>query len=305
MSVQKSGSPESTKDSTTGADRSELNVKKAQRLESLLVDDNNLPPVEHLAGREVKVVDQMKRSLPRQLLITLLFSLVLTGFVLLVVNLLSSSTQKAQQENKISAQRLPIPKRVTPKKSVAENSQSDISSTIAQDQPATNQQGQNSLVVFPEPDKTSPAVLYSVRVGPLMGQEEIQRATAILSQLGLQYRKISGRGVVKMIRLREGIYPEAVAEKRLMDVRKISKEAFLLPQGVEKALYIGSFHEEVKALQFQQELAQKQLNVVPVAVDLTMDGPCLVALQADLQTAQQIAEHLKSYGWNIQLREAE
>ena len=305
MSAEKSGFPESTKD-TTGDTTSQS--RKGQRLESLLVDDTDIPPVGHLAGREVKVVDQVKRNLPGQILLILLASLLVVGIGLWIVNFLPLSVQQNRTEIQSVEQRLPVPPRTPQEPSVVvADVQEGTGSTADEVLPATAQQTQLPSAVLPvsEPNKIVSEQLYSVRIGPLMSKDEMQQAKEVLERLGLPFQRTSGRGLVTMTRLREGIYPEPMAQKRLNEVKKISKEAFLLPQGAEKALYVGSFHEEFKALEFQQELAQKQLKVTPVKVELTMEGPCLVALQADIQTAQQVAAHLQTYGWGIQLIDSE
>ena len=304
MSIEKSGFPESTKDTTAGtADRS----KKGQRLESLLVDDMDIPPVGHLAGREVKVVGLVKRNQPRQILLILLASLLVVAIGLWIINFLPLSAQQNRTEIQPVEQRLPVPPRTPQQPSVVADAQERKGSMADEVSPATAQQVQPAPAVLPasEPNISVSHHLYSVRIGPLMSKDEMQQARDVLERLGLPFQRTSGRGLVTMTRLREGIYPEPMAKKRLNEVKKISNEAFLLPQGAEKALYVGSFHEEYKALEFQQELAQKQLKVTPVTVELALEGPCLVALQADLQTAQQVAAHLKTYGWGIQLIDSE
>lgn len=145
--------------------------------------------------------------------------------------------------------------------------------------------------------------LHTVVVGPFISGESLKNAEQTLAELGLQAEKESGRGMVSMIRLQEGIYSSAQAQKRLVKLKKIIKSAFLLPQGTKKVLYAGSFSEKDRALQLQAQLKQKHVDVELVKAEISMNGTLLIALKADQQTAGQLAQHIKERGLNVQVKQ--
>ena len=51
----------------------------------------------------------------------------------------------------------------------------------------------------------------------------------------------------------------------------------------------------------QADLAQKMINVSLVDSEVTMNGTILVTLQADQQTAREVAAHISSLGLHSQL----
>ncbi len=104
-----------------------------------------------------------------------------------------------------------------------------------------------------------------------------------------------------MIRLLEGVYPAAEARVRLVQLKKIDKSTFLIPLGDKLAVYAGSFRQESRARELQKNLADQMVNVSLVENDVTMKGTLLVALQADQQTANEVAAHISSLGLHTQL----
>lgn len=138
--------------------------------------------------------------------------------------------------------------------------------------------------------------LYRVLVGPIVGSEEVEQATALLIDKGFRPQPQTGSGTVDMIRLLEGIYPQAQAQERLEELRSEFSSAFLLPDGDRWALYIGSFSDRDRARRQQRALAERQIEVVQVDSQLTMTGTLLIVARADEKTAEGMASEIRSAG---------
>ncbi len=268
-------------------------INKSRRLEELLLDDQEVHPVEELTGREVRIVSRKRSALSSWWLATLvLFVLAAVGAGLLQVKLSVRPEPVAPQASAAFEHRMPIPSRpvkaVPPPAPTADN---PVHETAAPAQP------------LPSP-AAAPArteKLYTVAVGPFLTEEEIGRASAALEALGLQAERQRGHGRVDMIRLRLGGFPEQQARLRLNELKQYTNSAFLLPEGEQWALYAGSFHDRARALRLQQELAQQQIVVDLQTTAIEMDGTLLLALQADQQTARQVAGHVREQGLNAQI----
>ncbi len=150
-------------------------------------------------------------------------------------------------------------------------------------------------------DKPQPTAMYAVLVGPLIGQQEVAEATTQLRKLGFEPELTRGKGPVEMIRLLEGVYPPAEARKRIQVIKQKTGDAFLMPTGENLAIYVGSFHDQGRAAKFSAQLAEKGVKVSQVTSDVELDGRMLKALQADQETAQQVAKHIAQYGLRAQV----
>ena len=144
--------------------------------------------------------------------------------------------------------------------------------------------------------------LFEVKVGPFLGRDELDQAISDLQELGFQPEQIRGDGLVKMIRLQKGIYPDKEARAQLEKLKKKVKSAFLLrdEEGT-LAVYAGSFHQEKRALKMQEDLAKKGINVTLVDNEVIMKGTMLTVLQADQQTAREVADHIATFGFYTQI----
>lgn len=138
--------------------------------------------------------------------------------------------------------------------------------------------------------------LYRVEVGPIVSNDELERATALLIDKGFRPRPQPGTGTVDMIRLLEGIYPLAQAQERLAQLRAEFPTAFILPDGDRWALYIGSFSDRDRARSQQRTLAERDIQVAQVDSQLTMSGTLLIVAHADEMTAEGIAAEIRSSG---------
>jgi len=138
--------------------------------------------------------------------------------------------------------------------------------------------------------------VYRVLVGPFISQRALERAEELLRQRGFQPERQRGSGTVDMIRLLEGIYPLALAQQRLEELRNEFASAFLLPDGDRWALYIGSFSDRDRARRQQRDLAERQIEVVQVDSQLTMEGPLLVVVRSGLNAAEEVATDINTSG---------
>ncbi len=151
--------------------------------------------------------------------------------------------------------------------------------------------------VATEPEKTSaPVILYSVMVGPFVSKSSLSEAIEQLRALGFEPQQTSGRGMVEMIRLLEGRYPAKEARSRLAALKKKVRSAFVLRDGEQRAIYAGSFYDGERAEKLRSELAESGIRLTPVVGEVEMDGKMLIALQADQQTAREVAEHIGKSG---------
>lgn len=144
-------------------------------------------------------------------------------------------------------------------------------------------------------------VLYSVLVGPYLSSGQLDAAAAELKKLGFAAKQTEGRGVVTMTRLLEGVYPAQQAHRRLAELQKTVKSAFLLPAGGKLALYVGSFADPERASRFKAQLAGQGLRVEPVVSDIEMNGKMLLVVRADRETAGQIAARIAKSGFKTQV----
>lgn len=269
---------------------------QAHSLESLLVDTVENDPIGALSGREVKVVRDNRPFVSRFLFVCLFGCLFLVALTLAYFKIYSRPMPITEPLYPLSERR-PIP----PRPQIQKNSQtvSSIGDKLVKgpqaDAIAESVEQIEAKVGEPE------AQLQRVSVGPFLTREEIDNATAVLTTMGLQAQSRKGRGPVKMIRLKAGVYSANEADAHLSELKKQSSSAFLLREGSTKVLYAGSFHDQDRARQLQQDLAEKNIFVTPVEVDMTLEGTFLDTLKVDQQTAGQLAEHLCEKGLSARI----
>jgi len=269
-------------------------VVAEQRVESLLFDDSSSSqPVDGAVQQAVAIVDDRKTNHHRALIMLLLLCALFFAAGYYYVNNLTAPPLPVTQMGLYVSPMIPVPVRP----------QIDLPVAIADN-------GVEAPLADAEIDSSVSALfvdsavpLFTVAVGPFISDADLQQATRRLEELGLQPQKVPGRGQVTMIRLLEGIYPEAEARVRLKELKKTVKSIFLLPLGDKLAVYAGSFHQESRALRMQDELALQMVKVSLVDSEVTMNGTLLVALQADQQTANEVAAHISRLGFHTQLLE--
>ena len=157
-----------------------------------------------------------------------------------------------------------------------------------------------SAAVKPEL-QPKPVVLYSVLVGPFLTPVEREAAAAKLRKGGFGSEITKGRGMVTMIRLREGVYPPAMGRQKLVELRKVVKSAFLMPTGEKMTLFAGSFADPVRADVLSKQLAKRGIRLKRIATEIEMQGDLLLVKQADQETARQIAQTVSGMGLKAQV----
>lgn len=145
-------------------------------------------------------------------------------------------------------------------------------------------------------EEAGPAALYSVMVGPFLSKAKLTPAVKQLRELGFKPQQTTGRGMVTMIRLLEGTYPADEARTRWTALKKKTRSAFMLPAGDERALYAGSFQDAERAEILVDKLAVAGVGLTRVATAVEMDGKMLRVVQADQQTAKQVARQIGKTG---------
>ena len=260
--------------------------------------------VNELAGEEVRGVQPPVKtgSLGRPLVVLLVLVLVLGGaFYLVKSGLLTigAAPQIATVQLQPQLIRMPIERPIeevsveSKPVSAAESSQPPQKS-----EPTVMAETKSTLK-----EKTiPPAELYSVLVGPYLSTNQLEAAALELRKLGYGVKQTEGRGMVTMTRLLEGVYPPSQAHQKLAALSKVVDSAFLLRSGKDLALYAGSFADPARAAVLMEQLARKGVSVRPVAGEIEMNGKMLLAVQADLQTAKQLAAQIEKAGFKTQLK---
>ncbi|MDA3903292.1 MAG: hypothetical protein PF441_07595 [Desulfuromusa sp.] len=274
-----------------------------KRIESLLIDDSDsLRSFAYIAEQEVRVVNSGKNRFGSLLALSLLCAL-LFGVGYYYLTHMSAQQPPVTKLSLYVSPKLPVPARpiidipATVAAVAEETSSPDLNTAVAEKKELETKKS----VVTPRVDIAVP--LFTVTVGPFINDDELQQAMSRLQEFGFQPQKKPGRGQVTMIRLLEGIYPEKEARMHLVTLKEVTKTAFLLPDGKKLAVYAGSFHQEIGARQLQAELAHEMINVALVDSKITMNGTMLTALQADQQTAREVAAHISSLGLQTQVIE--
>ena len=265
-------------------------VNDQDRLESLLLDNSDrkktvsVDEIENLANR--------KTGHPDVLIIlsvlSILFLLVVGYYYL---KTMTSSQSAVEQVVFYTSPRQPIPARQKNEPVIEVVTVVTKGADLEKEAPE----------VIPPVDNTIP--LFTVNVGPFISDTELQQAISQLKAIGFQSQKKPGRGQVVMIRLLEGIYPTGEAQAHLAALKKVVDSAFLMPDGDNLAVYAGSFHEESQARLTRDELAHKKVRVSLVDSEVTMNGTMLMVLQADQQTAGEVAAHISSLGLSTHVAE--
>ena len=284
MVVGKWDIPEVIDDS---AEKTSTQVVRQERLESLLFDDSSHSQTgDCVVQQSSRVMGGKQTLIPLLLLVVLFFAV-----YYLYVSYISVARLPATQMNHYVSPMIPIPARP----------QNDLPAVRANKSHKTPPVGAEINSFANSPGANSVVPLFTVAVGPFINDIDLQEAIGLLEDLGLQPQKVSGRGLVTMIRLLEGVYPEDEARIHLAELKEIDESAFLLPLGDKLAVYAGSFHRESWAKEMQNDLAAHMVNVALVESEITMNGTLLTVLQADQQTANEMAAHISSLGLHTQL----
>ncbi len=261
-------------------------------LESLLFDESPKPQsVNFVVQQSSQVIgDRRINHFGSLIMLLLLFSL-LFGAGYYYLTFISASQLPATQAELYVSPMIPVPARL----------ESDIPVAASDTGPETPLENVETTPLVTSLPVEGAVPLFTVAVGPFVNDVDLQQAIVLLEELGLQPQKVSGRGLVTMIRLLEGVYPVDEARIRLAELKEIDESAFLLPLGDKLAVYAGSFHRESWAKEMQNDLASHMVNVALVESEITMNGTLLTVLQADQQTANEMAAHISGLGLHTQL----
>lgn len=132
-----------------------------------------------------------------------------------------------------------------------------------------------------------PASSYQVLVGPFIAKARQDEAVSKLQKLGFTPQKTRGRGFITMTRLLEGLYPAEEARQRILALKKITGDAFMLPVDGKRAIYVGSFNDAERAADYAAKLADKGVKVTLVASEVEMTGSMLLVVKTGEQDARK------------------
>jgi hypothetical protein len=142
--------------------------------------------------------------------------------------------------------------------------------------------------------------LCSIEIGPSLSPHLLKKADKILRNNGVDGQQKSVIGKFTFIRLLEGVYPPDKARLCLKELIPIC-EAFVLPKGDNLAVYAGSFQNPQNAVRFSQMLAQKDIHLTPVSIELETQGQILVVPKVYRKTAESISEEVARLGLNAKV----
>lgn len=262
-----------------------------KRLEELLLDESDETQTSELScAQDIKVVDARRGSHLISLTILIVAFLLVLGIGFVYLKHQANHQAIGVEQQHFTSKKIPIP--IRPE---------TVNSNVVEAEPAaisTNTVSVEAVVPKKSISETTPqpSSLFSVSVGPLISDDEVTQAISQLQVLGFQPEKTQGHGVVTMIRLLEGTYPPTVARRHLQKLKTKVASAFLLPHGDKLSVFAGSFHQEERAAKLRDELAAKNVAVTLVDGHIKMVGTELVVLQADRQTAKEVADHLSELG---------
>ena len=143
---------------------------------------------------------------------------------------------------------------------------------------------------------------YALEIGPCISRAEVKRVGDILNTLNLPFSQSSGTGKVKMVRLREGVYPAAEARLKLSKLKKTVSSAYVIPEPDNKlALCLGSFHDPSRANSFAAVLMQKNIRVTAVTVEIEMPGQLLVVDSLGSENSEVVIDKMQKLGLTARL----
>jgi len=268
-----------------------------KRLEELLLDEGDNSPANSLSGaQDVKIVAERRGSYVITLLVLVIILLVLgLGFVFLKVR--ANEQIGGIQNHYFTSPKIPVPARPATVDSSDKDEKAVVSSTNID---TVEAKSSSENIVEPTPQLPT---LFSVSVGPLISDDEVAQTINKLQELGFQPEITRRSEVVTMVRLLEGTYPPTVARRHVKKLKTMVTSPFLLPQGDKLSVFAGSFHQKTRAEKLRNELAAKNVVVSLVEGHIKMVGTELVVLQADQQTAKEVAAHLSGLGLKTRISE--
>jgi len=143
--------------------------------------------------------------------------------------------------------------------------------------------------------------LSSIEIGPIITEQELKQATSILRRNGFDCQQVFGMGTVKVTRLLDGVYPREKARKRLKEVQDVVDTAFIIPEKEKFAVYVATYRDRAKAIQRSKHLAQKNINITPIATEIEMKGTILVIKQIGGSNIEMITDQMSQMGLSVKI----
>ncbi len=173
-----------------------------------------------------------------------------------------------------------------------------VSSTITTE---ANAEG-SSASIDSNTSTTLPEVVvktHSIEIGPIIRASQLRQAVQLMQTNGLEYQKTAGVGVVKAIRLLEGLYSRTEVKKRLKDIQKVVASPFVLREKGGMAIYVATYYDRAKAEQKIKQLAQKNIQVTAVDTELKKKGSLLSIHNCTQSQIDMIINQMSEIGLSV------
>ncbi len=271
-------------------------------------------PLDDLINREVHPVK--KRNKKKATFLVSVVGVIGFAFViwLLLNGVLSSSggDKKVIHKTLFSSSKIPVPKRLPhavvteshlPKSDPANEKSLSPESQIS---PLNKESQLDTTLNVPykkESTEIKPIseVLSRVSIGPFITSSRLKEAEQFLTQKNISFTVKRGQGIVKMLRLRAGIFNPEVARKRVDEMHKMGFPSFfVLPEGGKLAVYAGSFIDRKRAELLTQKLEQKNIKVSRIEAEIQKKGQLIVVPDVSSVIVDLLTKEFNSKGIHVE-----
>ena len=143
--------------------------------------------------------------------------------------------------------------------------------------------------------------LYSIEVGPIVGDRDLKAASRILHSNNLEFQQTPGMKTITVTRLLEGLYTRENANKRFKEIQEIVDSPFILSEKGKFAVYVATYRDQKKANQKIVQLAQKNIKATAVTTELQLKGIILLVKDVDASNRQTITDQMSKIGLPVKL----
>lgn len=143
--------------------------------------------------------------------------------------------------------------------------------------------------------------LYSIEVGPIMGDRDLKAASRILHNNNLEFQQTPGMKTITVTRLLEGLYTRENANKRFKEIQEIVESPFILSEKGKFAVYVATYHDQKQANRKIIQLAQKNIKATAVTTELQLKGIILLVKDLDASSRQTITDQMSKIGLPVKL----
>ena len=143
--------------------------------------------------------------------------------------------------------------------------------------------------------------LYSIEVGPIVGDRDLKAASRILHSNNLEFQQTPGMKTITVTRLLEGLYTRENANKRFKEIQEIVDSPFILSEKGKFAVYVATYRDQKKANQKIIQLAQKNIKTTAVTTELQLKGIILLVKDVDASNRQTITDQMSKIGLPVKL----